>query len=581
MTFQNDIPSYHLKTSFSFFALLSFLVYLLSGCAGQVPPDGGPVDREPPTIISTYPANYATRFRDNRIALEFDEYVDRRSAQESIFISPYVGELEFEWSGREVEIRFSEPLHENRTYVVNVGTDVVDLNNRNRMAQAFTLAFSTGDFIDRGAIEGKVYGATSKDSPEGVMIFAYLLIPGAPDSLNPRTTKPDYITQTGKTGEFALRHLLLGKYRLLAVRDEYRNLLYDPEADDYGVPSFDIQLNMLDTLRRDVTMRLAKEDTTAPRLLKVTAQDRSRLLLEFSEALDTSTVAPQYFSIRDTVENITVAVRYAVPILSKLSTVMLLTDPAQESRGYRLTAERIRDQAGNVIHPLANSTSFSGSGLPDTVRPTVGSFSIPDSTRNVELQPKFLLTFSDVMERTSVEESIAVQDSSGSPVPLSLRQLNSAAWELHFPQPLRSLTWYVVAVDVTKARNVHGIAGAGSKRSYRFQTLDAELLSSIEGRVVDRSTADTSGTIVLIAENVGALSQRTFTMQLSRPGEFAFRNLGEGQYLLRAYRDRNGNGVFDAGRPFPFQSSERFAVYPDTLKLRARWPLEGVTIELK
>lgn len=577
MTFR--IPSYHLKTSFFFFASLSFL--LLSGCAGQVPPDGGPVDREPPTIISTYPANYATQFRDNRIALEFDEYVDRRSVQESIFISPYVGELEFEWSGREVEIRFSEPLHENRTYVVNVGTDVVDLNNRNRMAQAFTLAFSTGDFIDRGAIEGKVYGATSKDSPEGVMIFAYLLIPGAPDSLNPRTTKPDYITQTGKTGEFALRHLLLGKYRLLAVRDEYRNLLYDPEADDYGIPPFDIQLNMLDTLRRDVTMRLAKEDTTAPRLLKATAQDRRRLLLEFSEALDTSTVAPQHFSVRDTVENTAVAVRYAVPILSKLSTVMLLTDPVQERRGYQLRAERIRDQAGNVIHPLANSTSFSGSGLPDTARPTVSSFSILDSTRSVELQPKFLLTFSDVMERTSVEESIAVQDSSGSSVPLSLRQLNSAAWELYFPQPLRSLTWYVVAVDITNVRNVYGVAGAGSKRSYRFQTLDAELLSSIEGRVVDRSTTDTSGTIILIAENVSTLSQRPFTMQLSRPGEFAFRDLGEGQYLLRAYRDRNGNGVFDAGRPFPFQPSERFAVYPDTLKLRARWPLEGVTIELK
>lgn len=554
-------------------------VLALFACAGQVPPDGGPVDREPPRIISTYPANYTTRFRDTKIALEFDEYVDRRSVQESIFISPYVGELEFEWSGREVEIRFSEPLHDNRTYVVTVGTDVVDLNNRNRMAQAFTLAFSTGDFIDRGAIEGRVYGATSKDSPEGVMVFAYLLIPGAPDSLNPRTTKPDYITQTGKTGEFALRHLLLGRYRLLAVRDEYRNLLYDPEADEYGVPSFDIQLNMLDTLRRNVTMRLAKEDTTAPRLLKVTALSRSRLLLEFSESLDTSSVAPQHFSIRDTVENTTVTVRYAVPV--KLSTVMLLTATLQDGRAYRVAAGPIRDQAGNEIHPLANSATFTGSSLPDTARPTISSFSIPDSTRGVELQPMLQLTFSDVMENASVVQAITVQDSSGNRVPLSFRKLNDAAWELYFPQPLRSLAWYVLTVDGTKVRNMNEIAGSDSQRRYRFQTLDVELLSSIEGRVVDRSPTDTLGMIFLIAENVGSVSQRTFTMPLSRPGEFAFRNLGEGQYLLRAYRDRNGNGLFDPGRPFPFQPSERFAVYPDTLKLRARWPLEGVTVELK
>lgn len=573
--------SHQAKTSFPFFIALLFFAHLLFGCAGQVPPDGGPIDREPPRIISTYPANYATQFRDTRVALEFDEYVDRRSVQESVFISPYVGEVEFAWSGREVEIRFSQPLQENRTYVVNVGTDVVDLNNRNRMAQAFTLAFSTGDVIDRGAIEGRVFGATSKDSPEGVMVFAYVLIPGAPDSLNPRTTKPDYITQTGKTGEFALRHLLLGRYRLLAVRDEYRNLLYDPEVDEYGVPAFDIQLNMLDTLRRDVMMRLAKEDTTAPRLLKVTVQDRSRFLLEYSEALDTASVAPQYFSVHDTVENTTVAVRYAVPLLSKPNMLMLVTDPTQESREYRLTVKRIRDVAGNEIHPLANSVTFSGSGQPDTARPTISSFSIPDSTRGVELQPKLLVTFSDVMERSSVEQAITMQDSSGSSVPLLLRQLNDAAWELHLLQNLRSLAWYVVVVDMVKVKNARGVAGMGSKRTFRFQTLDAELLSSIEGRVIDRRSADTSGTVILIAESVGAVAQRTYTVQLSSGNAFALRNLVEGQYLLRAFRDRNGSGVYDAGRPVPFIPAERFAVYPDTLKLRARWPLEGVNIELK
>ncbi len=579
MTPRNSIHPRQLQSIV--FLVLLLLLSLLAGCAGQVPPDGGPVDREPPRIISTYPMQYATRFRDNRIALEFDEYVDRRSVQESIFISPYVGELEFEWSGREVEIRFSEPLQENRTYVVNVGTDVVDLNNRNRMAQAFTLAFSTGDVIDRGSIEGRVYGQTSNDSPEGVMVFAYVLLPGAPDTLNPRTTKPDYITQTGKTGEFALRHLLLGKYRLLAVRDEYRNLLYDPEADEYGILPYDVQLSMLDTVRRGVTMRLAKEDTTAPRLLRVTAQNCRRLVLEFSEAIDTATVTPSAVTIRDTVENASVAVRYAVPLLSKPSTLLVLTDSLHENRGYRLTVKGIRDQAGNLVHPLAHSVTFSGSSLPDTARPSIESFSISDSTRGVELQPTFVLAFSDVMETTSVEQAIIVRDSAGLRVLLSLRKLHDAAWELRFPQPLRSLTWYVVTVDATAVRNAQGRTGAGPQRTFRFQTLDVEQLSSIEGRVIDRSVTDTTGTIVLIAENLGASSQRTFTMQLSEPGEFAFRNLGEGQYLLRVYRDRNRNGVFDAGLPFPFRPSERFVVYPDTLKLRARWPLEGVTVELK
>ncbi|MGH2569450.1 MAG: Ig-like domain-containing protein, partial [Bacteroidota bacterium] len=359
-------------------------ILMLGGCAGQVPPDGGPIDRDPPQIISTYPANYTTQFHDNRIALEFDEYVDRRSVQESIFISPYVGELEFDWSGREVEVTFAEPLRENRTYVVTVGTDVVDVNNRNRMGQAVTLAFSTGDFIDQGTIEGQVYPLQSKDSPEGVMVFAYLLIPGSPDTLNPQTTKPDYITQSGKGGEFAFRHLLLGKYRLLAMRDEYRNLLYDPETDEYGVPASDIQLSFADTLRSDVFIRLAKEDTTAPRLIKITPQDRTHLLAEFSESLDTFTVAAQNFVVQDTTTGSSLAINAVASVLTKLSTVLVVTEQQRQEVGYKLTVERLTDVAGNEINPIANSLAFTGSGEPDTTRPNIASFSISDSARGVE-----------------------------------------------------------------------------------------------------------------------------------------------------------------------------------------------------
>jgi hypothetical protein len=580
MTLFNDtvLPTWKHLVGTLLYTLLSFFFV---DCAGQVPPDGGPIDREPPRIISTYPAPYTTRFNDTKIVLEFDEYVDRRSVQESIFISPYLGELEFDWSGREVEIRFSEPLHENRTYVVNIGTDVVDLNNRNRMAQAFTLAFSTGDVIDKGMIEGKVFGATSNDSPEGVMIFAYLLTPDNPDTLNPRTTKPDYITQTGQQGNFALRHLLLGTYRLLAVRDEYRNLLYDPQVDEYGVPAFDIHLSVRDTVCRNVTLRLAKDDTTAPRLLTATSLDRTHLLVEFSEAIDTASVATQHFSLRDTASHTALSVRAAAPILSKPTTVLLVTEPLQSAHGYRLTAEQIRDAAGNVVHPLARSVSFTAASAPDTSRPTLASCSLSDSTRGVPLEPTFLLTFSDILEKSSVEHAISVRDSTGTNAPFVLNWVNAMGVELRFSPPLMSKRWYVVAVDLARLKNLNGVSGASALRTYRFETLDIETLSSIEGTALDRHPSDTTGAIVLTAERLGVGSQHAYTVQLPKPGAFALRGLPEGKYLLRAYRDRNGNGVYDAGRPVPFVPSERFAVYPDTLQLRARWPLEGVLMELK
>ena len=108
----------------------------------------------PPEIVKTFPQNKTTLFHDRSIKLKFSKYVDQRSVQESIFISPYVGKPEYDWSGKEVEVLFPDTLHDSTTYVVNVGTDVVDLTNKNRMAHAFTLAFSTGSTIDSAAIEG-------------------------------------------------------------------------------------------------------------------------------------------------------------------------------------------------------------------------------------------------------------------------------------------------------------------------------------------------------------------------------------------------------------------------------------------
>ncbi|MCI0706020.1 MAG: Ig-like domain-containing protein [Ignavibacteriae bacterium] len=560
----------------------AFIVSVLFvSCAGQVPPSGGPPDTEPPRIISTYPAPYTLRFSDNRIAFEFNEYVRHAETEGAIFISPHVGQLEFDWSGKELEILFTEPLHENRTYVVTVGTDAVDYNNGNRMVQAFTLAFSTGDEIDRGAIVGKVYPARPADSPEGVMMFAYQLEHGTPDTLNPLTKQPDYITQTGKNGEFAFQHLALGTYRVLAVKDEFRNLLYDPEADEYGVPRTDIELTSQDTLYGDLLLRLAKEDTTGPRLIQVTAQDQRHLLAEFSEPIDTSTINEQNFSLIDTISGSAIAVGKAASVLTKPATVFLFTDEQIAKHSYQLNVERVRDLVGNTANPLAKSLAYEASEVPDTAKPQIASFSLKDSVRGVELQPTLQLSFSDFMDRESVENAITLKDSQSVRVQHSLHWLNDITVAVRPSRPLVSQMWYALTIDLPNIKNSRGLRGEGDPRVFKFETVDADALSSIEGVVVDGNEKDATGPFILTARNTATKEGKEHLLKLEKPGNFAITNLPEGQYVLSAFRDRNNNGKYDAGRPYPFSSSERFAVYPDTLKLRARWPLEGVKVELK
>ncbi|MBI4429344.1 MAG: Ig-like domain-containing protein [Ignavibacteriales bacterium] len=544
-------------------------------------PQGGPPDTEPPQIISSYPAPYTLRYNDNKIAVEFDEYVEHRSVEESIFISPYIGDLEFDWSGTEVEITFSEKLRSKTTYVVTVGTDVVDIRNKNRMAQAFTLAFSTGDEIDRGAIQGSVFSAKrTATSAEGVMIFAYLLDHMNADTLNPQTLKPDYISQTGSGGDFFLRHLAIGSYRIFAIRDEYRNLLYDPEADEFGIPFRDIRLTAEDTLASEILIRLAKEDTTKPRLIKTVSRDRNHILAEFSEPLDTSAASLRSFSIMDTLNNEPLNVVALFPNPGKHSSFTLVTTSQDSSRRYQLTVLSAQDLIGNPVNPLARSLSFQGSGALDTVGLRFYGWSIEDTSRGVVLDPEIFLFLTDAAQKVNGDTIVQLHDSSGRVISSRVQWMNDAALRVTPMKKLEGLMAYAIKLDMPRLTAWSGELSSDTVKTVRFVTLDADALSAIEGVVIDRSV-DGKGSVVLETESIGSGSALSYRMKLSRPGSFVFPEIREGRYVLTAFRDSNENKSYDPGKPFPYRMSERFSVYPDTLKLRARWPIEGVRIELR
>lgn len=556
------------------------LLVLLAGCAGQRAPEGGPVDTDPPVIISTLPPNYTTRFSGTSINLEFNEYVDRRSVEGAFFISPSVGPLTFDWSGRELEISFAGPLRRSTTYVVTVGTEVADLNNRNKMAQAYTLAFSTGEDIDHGAIEGRIYPRQPADSPQGVTILAYLLKDLNADTLDPRSTLPDYVTQTGKGGEFFLKHLAFGMYRVVAVRDEYKNLLYDPEVDDVGVTHSDITLTPHDTLRSHVWLRMFREETTAVRLLRVTPQNSHLVRAEFSSPLSPA-LSPTWFRITDTLTSRELAVLAVAPVFPGLTGVLLSIASQESEKPYRLVVDSVRNRSGLKMNPLASSLVFSGTDAPDTTGVGIASSSVQDSTERVELDATISVHLTLPVQRAAATEAITLLDTGRAIVPCRAEWLSDAALELKPVEPLRSKARYSLEIRLKQIVDSWGRTGRDTLRILKFQTIDRNLFSTIEGGVRDTGTADQAGSIRVVARNATSTGGKEYEVRLDRPGPFVLQNIPEGKYILSAYRDRNGDGQYNLGRVVPFKPAERFTQYPDTLKLRARWPLEGVNMWLR
>src|SRR5262249_28604834 len=103
--------------------------------------------------------------------------------------------------------------------------------------------------------------------------------------------------------EFDLTNLAFGTYRFLAVRDRYGNLLYDRQTDDAGTATDDLTLSPARIHTNDLLFRLGKEDTSHPFLSGVRVLDRSRILLRFSEPMDTSVAGLAGVSVTDTLRN--------------------------------------------------------------------------------------------------------------------------------------------------------------------------------------------------------------------------------------------------------------------------------------
>jgi hypothetical protein len=564
----------HLRLQHLFLLLLSFLWFR---CAGEQPPSGGPVDTVPPKIVSAYPEPNTVNFADNRIILEFDKYVDETSVESSVFISPSLGVLEFDWSGKEVEIRFHEPLRANTTYVVTVGTDAIDIRNKNRMERAYALAFSTGAAIDLGSVSGRVYD----EKPEGVMIFAYRLDSLNRKTLNPAVEKPHYLTQTGREGMFSLTHLRFGEYRLFAVRDEYKNLVYDAGVDQIGMYRKDVLIDSSHTGIGGVDFRLTMEDTTRPQLFGATAPNRNHVVLQFSKHLDPSRFSSNAIVVIDTISGDSLQVRDGFVDLQNPRSLVLVTSEQKPEVGYRVTVESAFDSAGNDIDPRSRTATFSGSALQDSLAPTVASVSVADSARQVSLDAKIEIIFDDVVERQDVEKAFSLLDSIGLRVGGIFDWKTSAAFEFIPRNELQSKARYTLRTPLSAVVGPTGNRGRDSVFVRRFETVDKGKFGSLEGEVIDETSSNARSAIIVTAKEVPQREAKAYEATVPVGREFDIPRLPEGSYILSAYRDEDNNGMYSFGKPFPFQPSELFAVYGDTVKVRARWPLHGIVIRLR
>lgn len=544
--------------------IMSSLLFII--CARQASPPGGPEDKTPPRILATWPASDSTRVPlTAKIQILFSEAVDHKSAEESIFITPFPGdEVKFIWRSKHLEIRFATGLLKNRTYVITIGTGTKDRRN-NAMAGSFAFAFSTGDSLDRGIMSGTLYGDIKT---EGVQIWAYDLI--ATPTPDPSQQPPLYITQASSNGKFKLAYVAMGRYRIFAIADHDLNNRYNAEREALAVPPRDYELTAATPEIFNISLRLAIQDTTLPKLAAITASDRSHLDLRFSEKM-----MPQFISRADNYNIIsaydTLDIKDAFLDDRNSSYVHLFTEPQHADKKYSLHILNGYDLAFNTLAAKACTLSFTGSGTIDSTKPYFIR-SIPSNNANFfGIDSTIEFYFSEAMDTNKFADEFRLQDTSKTNMSGRFTWPNGAHAVFTPEHPLHSMMKYSAKANVDSVFDLNGNSLSDTLFVIQFKTINPDTLSEISGIIKDADSLANGFLHIRARAKISA----TYDIQLPQPGIYRFSNILPGAYTIEMFRDQDGNGRYTYGTAFPFKPAERFFVYPDTVQVRSRWPNEG------
>jgi len=536
---------------------IAVVLLFLTGCANMQPPDGGEVDRIPPEVVEVTPANGTILFKGREVKIRFSEYVDKRTFKDAVFISPALEKgFEVEWGGKTATLIFNEELKPDVTYNITIGTSVIDLNNSNNMAKAYSYAISTGEILDKGTIQGKIY---DKD-PNKVFVFAYLL--GNPlDSLLKR--KPDYVTQVGPSGEFVLTGLAQGNYRLFAVGNSFGDLIYNLNTDRIGILNRDVTLAQNDTARGNHDFQLTKFDTIPPILQKAVMTDQNHLLLSFSEEVTSNSLRPFNIQLIDTSGVVQLTPKYVYqPTGKKKEVALSVTGIIDPARGLRIKLSGVKDIAGNESAMLESEVPISDKK--DTTPVSISQIA-PADLNNIPIDsPELFFFLDDGVDLSSILQAIQVTDTSKKSVKFEASKIDDASFKVKIDQRLSSGYDYLVKTNFQDL-----IDAAGNRRDTTITT-KFTVYNSINFTGLSGNIKGVTGNFVVILEDPDDGSRRYVT-PLTPNGNFEFSEVVPGKYKLWIFDDKKGNKEYFHGSLAPYEHSARFFVLPQIIELIPRW----------
>lgn len=582
------------------FAVLfgSLIVCGFYACATIGNPGGGDYDEDPPLMVRSNPAPNAINFSGNKVELFFDEFVSLDKPSEKIIITPpQIKSPVIKSIGKKVSIELRDSLIPNVTYTFDFTDAIIDNNEKNPL-EGFSFAFATGDVIDSLVISGLLLNAEDLEPMPNVMVGLHSNL----DDSTFMTTAFRRTSMTNDRGQFWIRNVAPGEYRLFALQDMNRDYKFDQAGeaiaffDEVIVPSFEPALRQ-DTVWVD---SLIIDTILDVHYTRFTPDDVKMFLFK-------ETFVNQYLSKAERVTDQKFSLIFGANAGLPPEVRLLNTDPGEDwyVREYTPGAENhtltywIRDsliyQQDTLqleVNYLATDTTYNLSAKTDTVSLILRKRQKEELAKERETPQKLGLKFNlsgtaEVYDTLKIEFSEPVDNFSEM---VRFQQKIDTLWhdrDIQFRQD--SLNPRLYTADY---RFPYGGEYQLSADSALFCGIYNHCNDSVGTSFKTRKEEEYGHLYVLIqgieGSGLGQLLNTSDKVVRESPlveGELIFENLQPGKYYLRYIEDKNNNGKWDTGYYLGGEQPERVFYFESFFDVRMyseiehNWYVTAIPVE--
>jgi uncharacterized protein (DUF2141 family) len=561
-------------------------------CANIGRPSGGEKDTKGPEVYGAVPFPGTLNFSSDEVVFYFDEFIKPGNYRKEVFISPVPAvDPEITVKNKMLRIKFQAPLRDSTTYVITLGTGIVDFNEGNKMSRAYTYAVSTGNVLDSLKFSGNVNdmwtGTGDKDMK--VMLFPADKVEGN----NILDKRPDYVTVTDDEGRFDFQFLAAGDYKIFAVSDVNNDFEYSGPTEKLALAENPlVMLRAEDSIPLRVGMVSFYQDNEGPKVKSVKWANDFTVHVEFAEP-----IRPNYFQDSLSVMVSDTNGEGLLPVANSRfrhqdMRHLYLHSPIARNKDLNVKFVNLMDSLGQKRDTIVRLTQQS------SVKEEKGKWF--EKPINLPRGQEFAIASYFKLPTLIDTSMFRLLDTGGVVVPTEIQiggfqmivkptaKLNpDLKYTLQFLKPFPTPdgnpldTLIKMRIRFPKPDDFGTISGVVLPDSTRPNLKFATIFRGGPGsaRLVDENDSEggkSAGGVK--GGSSGNASADVYEQRFVSPGAFRFIFLKPGKYSIDLIEDSDGNGILTPGSLEPYRLPEKTYHQTGTIEIRAKWDLKDVEI---